>query len=257
MPVHDWLKVSQGIFHDFHNAWVFEIKRVLNSGLLPPDYYALTEQVAGETAPDLITLDLLTTEEKGPSGEKRKRESGATVTMPPPKASITARTENVTYASLQKTVVIRYVEGHEVVAMIEVISRSNKASRAEFETCLRKAQSALKQKIHLLLVDVHPPGRLDPQGTHGALWAALGQEPPRLFPGRNLMAAAYEAGEQVAAYVEPFGLKTPLPDMPLFLEVGRYLNVPLESTYTQAFASVPAFWRARVEGSGNEPISPG
>jgi hypothetical protein len=28
MPVHDWLKVSQGIFHDFHNAWVFEIKRV-------------------------------------------------------------------------------------------------------------------------------------------------------------------------------------------------------------------------------------
>jgi len=67
MPVHDWLKVSQGIIHDFHNAWVFEIKRVLNTGLLPPDYYALTEQVAGESAPDLTTLDLLTTEEKGPS----------------------------------------------------------------------------------------------------------------------------------------------------------------------------------------------
>ena len=44
MPVHDWTRVDAGIFHDFHQNWVMEIKLALNRGLLPRDYYALTEQ---------------------------------------------------------------------------------------------------------------------------------------------------------------------------------------------------------------------
>ncbi len=27
MPVHDWTRVEAGIFHDFHHAWIEEIKR--------------------------------------------------------------------------------------------------------------------------------------------------------------------------------------------------------------------------------------
>jgi hypothetical protein len=29
MPVHDWTRVSDGTFHDFHYSWVLEIKRAL------------------------------------------------------------------------------------------------------------------------------------------------------------------------------------------------------------------------------------
>ena len=47
MPIHDWTRVEAGIFHAFHHSWVEEIARALNRGLLPPDYYALPEQIAG------------------------------------------------------------------------------------------------------------------------------------------------------------------------------------------------------------------
>ncbi len=47
MAIHDWTRVDAGVFHDFHLAWIGELRRVLNSGLLPPDYYALAEQIAG------------------------------------------------------------------------------------------------------------------------------------------------------------------------------------------------------------------
>ena len=40
MPVHNWKRVQSGIFHDFHTAWIGELRRVLNSGLLPPEFYA-------------------------------------------------------------------------------------------------------------------------------------------------------------------------------------------------------------------------
>jgi hypothetical protein len=56
MPVHDWTRVDAGLFHDFHHAWIEEIKRALNRGLLPPDHYALAEQIAGGLGPDVLTL---------------------------------------------------------------------------------------------------------------------------------------------------------------------------------------------------------
>src|SRR5438309_823998 len=40
MPIHDWTRVEAGIFHDFHHGWIADIKRALNAGVLPPNYYA-------------------------------------------------------------------------------------------------------------------------------------------------------------------------------------------------------------------------
>jgi hypothetical protein len=47
MPVHDWTQVEAGIFHAFHVAWIGEIQKRLNAGMLPKGYYALAEQHAG------------------------------------------------------------------------------------------------------------------------------------------------------------------------------------------------------------------
>jgi hypothetical protein len=35
MPIHDWTRVSAGIFHHFHQKWVGTIADALNEGLLP------------------------------------------------------------------------------------------------------------------------------------------------------------------------------------------------------------------------------
>src|SRR6516225_1648314 len=56
MPVHDWARVEDGIYHDFHVAWLPELRKVLNGGLLPEGYYALAEQHAGFAIADILTL---------------------------------------------------------------------------------------------------------------------------------------------------------------------------------------------------------
>jgi hypothetical protein len=56
MPVHDWTRVEAGILHHFHHGWIAQVARALNRGLLPPDHYALAEQIAGGLGPDVFTL---------------------------------------------------------------------------------------------------------------------------------------------------------------------------------------------------------
>jgi hypothetical protein len=229
--------------------WIPQIASVLNEGLLPKGYYALAEQNTASAWPDVIALEIVPPNdgrgEVGPS--PRRREPGrVSVAMPAPRTSITTKTTNISYASLRRTVVIRHVGGHEVTALIEVLSSANKASRAELEAFLRKAQTALKQGVHLMVLDLYPPGRLDPQGIHDELWAALGQEPDQLSRGKPLVAASYEAGNEVTAYLEPFGVGDSLPAMPLFVDDGFYVEVPFEATYQRAFERVPSFWREKV-----------
>jgi hypothetical protein len=56
MPIHDWKRVRAGVFHDFHQEWIREIKRALNDKVLPPGYYALSEQHAVGFGADVLTL---------------------------------------------------------------------------------------------------------------------------------------------------------------------------------------------------------
>lgn len=56
MPVHDWTIVDDGTFHDFHTAWIGEIRTALNADLLPKGYYALAEQHTGHGIADILAL---------------------------------------------------------------------------------------------------------------------------------------------------------------------------------------------------------
>ena len=69
MPVHDWSRVNAGIFHSFHLSWTDEIMAALNAGLLPPDYYALAEQLAGEFGPDVLALRFTGPDVEAPDSE--------------------------------------------------------------------------------------------------------------------------------------------------------------------------------------------
>ena len=50
MPVHNWMRVDAGVFHDFHLMWVCGLSRFFNSGGLPVWCYSLLEPVSDESA---------------------------------------------------------------------------------------------------------------------------------------------------------------------------------------------------------------
>src|SRR4051794_39558080 len=56
MPVHDWTRVEAGVFHDFHNCWLADLRNRLNGSILPEGHYAMTEQHAGASIADILTL---------------------------------------------------------------------------------------------------------------------------------------------------------------------------------------------------------
>lgn len=246
MPLHDWTRVNAGTYHDFHNSWIFVLKRTLNAGLLPPSFYALSEQIAGETGPDVLTL-----QSRGAAhGDSSPIPAGATaLAEAPPKVSYTASlSEEEIYALKRRSLVIRHATGDRVVAYIEILSPGNKDSRASLDRVVEKAIAVLNHGCHLLLIDPLPPGTFDPDGIHGALWAELSRTDWQQPEDKPATLAAYSGGLIPKAYVEPVALGDVLPAMPLFLEEDWYINVPLESTYQEAYESVPRRWREVVEG---------
>ena len=153
------------------------------------------------------------------------------------------------YASRRRTLVIRHSSGDRIVALLEILSPGNKRQQEKLDRFVDKAVSALYTGYHLLVVDVLPPGRFDPQGIHGVIWSEFDSAHPYQAPSdRPMTLAAYAAGERRRAYVEPVGIGGPLPKMPLFLTEDRYVDVPLEATYQEAYASMPERWRRVIEG---------
>lgn len=249
MPVHDWTRVDAGIFHDFHHTWITEIKRALNGGLLPPDHYALAEQIAGGLGPDVLTL------QRPANGAPPPNEpsGGVILATAPPKVQFRLRAEPDLYAAKAKAVTIRHASDHRVIAVIEIVSPGNKNNRHGLRAFVGKALELLKGGIHLLIVDLFPPGPRDPQGIHKAIWDEIEEGPFELPPDKPMTLAAYVATVPKTAYVEPVGIGDVLLDMPAYLDADTYVPVPLEATYQATWASCPEDMREAVERG--EPLS--
>ncbi len=246
MPIHDWRLVDAGIFHHFHHSWIEEIQRALNRGLLPPEYYALSEQIAGGLGPDVLTLQRPGTESVSLDDPR----GGVAVTVLPPKARFRARAEPDLYAAKAKTVVIRHRSNHRIIAMVELVSPGNKNNRHGIRAFVEKAVAALRAGIHLLMVDLFPPGPRDPQGIHKAIWDELVENDFRLPDDKPLTLVAYSADQFPEAFIEPVAVGDPLPDMPVFLTPDVYIPTPLDATYRAAWDAFPSFWRDVLGHSG-------
>jgi hypothetical protein len=250
MPIHDWTRVEAGVFHDFHNAWITHLRDALNNGLLPADHYALGEQIAGGLGPDVMTLRAPPSADNGPSADL----PGTTaVAVAPPRVRLTVRAEAELYTRRQRTLVIRHVSDHRIVALVEIVSPGNKGSRHEIRSLLDKALAALPRGIHLLLIDLQPPSPRDPEGIHGVLWEQLTGAAYQQPAEQPLTLAAYDAGPPTVAYVETVAVGGVLPDMPLFLAPEQYINAPLEATYLAAYKGVPLYFRNLLERPGAAP----
>jgi len=246
MPIHDWTRVDAGLFHHFHQDWIVELCRALNHGLLPPGLSALTDQVAGATEPDVLTLSRAATSRPRPGSS-----GGLALAEAPPKARfIEEITEEDIYTRKANRVKIVHRHG-QVVAVIEIVSPGNKNSQHGMQAFLRKTTDLLWQGIHLLVIDLFPPTPRDPHGIHRAIWGELTDstfEPPTNKP---LTAVAYRARPRKAAYIEPLAVSDELPEMPLILSDELYVLAPLESTYRASWAAFPPDFQDMLEPPGD------
>lgn len=248
MPMHDWTKVPAGIFHAFHHRWISAISDSLNASLLPGPYYALPEQLLGKAIPDVLTL-------KGGSSIGHSTPDSptdlggvSTTVHTRPSTRYRADVETDIYRKRKLSIAIRHVSDDSLVAIVEIVSPGNKDARNRFNELISKVCQLLEEQIHLLILDPFPPSTRDPNGLHDAIWRAhcdQGFEPPADKP---LTLVAYECELATThAYIEPIAVGDALPDMPVFLQPDACVMVPLEATYSKAYAVQPARWRRVIE----------
>jgi hypothetical protein len=238
MPMHDWTRVGAWLYHDFHTLWLTAIRRTLNDGRMPQGFYALAEQTTRTMGPDVIAL-----ERREPKATRAPATDGTAVAV-----ALRASAKPQTPAFRPKRVAIRHVTGDRVVAIIELVSPGNKDSRHAVRQFARKVVRAVHAGVHVLFVDPFPPRAADPQGMHNVVWPLLNGDPHQFPAETPLVAAGYEAVQPPNCYVTPFAVGRPLPDMPVFLEPDFLVTLPLEATYSAAFADVLPMHRELLEG---------
>lgn len=231
MLIHDWTRVPAGLFHHFHQDWSIEIARALNRGKLPVGYSALVEQRVNGPEPDVIAVETPMAARDG---------NGTTALLAPPQTRIVQRLKDdaTRYSEKANRIVIRQGFG-EVVAVIEIVSPGNKGSREACRSFVEKSIAFLRHGIHLLVIDLFPPSKRDPQGIHQAIIEEFCSEEFRLPPETPLTLVSYQAGDDPTAYVETVAVGQPLIDMPLFLTPKLHVPAPLNATYEASWSVCP------------------
>jgi hypothetical protein len=244
MPIHDWSRVDAGLFHNFHQRWIAALCDALNTGGLPADYFALQEQVVSGPIPDVLTLRL------SPSDELTGPSPGLAVAEAPPHTRHVQRTEVDIYARKADRVTVRHRHG-QVIAVVEIVSPGNKASRSELHAFLQKTSDLIRVGIHLLVIDFFPPtGPCRPHAPREEL-CSLG--PARIdSPSGELESPRSDRGTHLAerdAYTtgrDPQGIHKALwdefeeqdfslpPDKPLTL--ASYSAGPVKTAYVEPVA---------------------
>jgi hypothetical protein len=154
------------------------------------------------------------------------------------------------YLALARHIVIKSsLRDDEVVAVIEVVSRANKASRDNLDQFLRKSLEFLRGGIHLVLLDLQAPTSLVPAGFHALICEAHAESPLAFPDDRRLQAASYQVLEDGSVRSRVVALRPgdTLPGMPVFLTPHHYVDLPLEETYMTAFGNLARRFRRVLE----------
>lgn|ERR1051325_28738 len=94
MPIHDWSRVSDGMFHWFHQCWIGTIVTWLNQGRLPEGHYAIGEVYANEVEPDVLAVEDRPPENGRANGRSAQEFGVALLEAPPKRASPGRRRPN-------------------------------------------------------------------------------------------------------------------------------------------------------------------
>jgi hypothetical protein len=256
MPMHDWKRVPPTLYHHFHQRWTISICDALNAGLLPPGYSALVEEYSSGPDPDVLAVQRRHSKPSNPRAE--------TTALEAPRTRMIVHPREGRFHERANRVVIRHHLG-DVVCAIEVVSPGNKAGKIAIREFVSKAVDFLRRGINLLVIDPFPAGPQDPQTLHKLVWDEFDEGMPFELPADEpLLLASYRAAAPLVefapeAFVEPLRVGAELPDMPAWLDLDLYVNVPLEPTYRAAWDVCPADFRHLVEHGAlpDENLPPG
>ena len=248
MSTHDWSRLHAGEWHDFHNGWIAELRKALNTGVLPDGYFALAEQQSLERdvdaekekrrEPDILTL------ERVDSPWASSNDGGVAVAEPKTRLLDDIELDEE-YAALRRTIVVRHVSDDRPVAMLEIVSPGNKESQSAVESFVRKCTGWLKGGLHLGIVDLFPPRKFDPFGLGVTVAEANGVRPiEERVPG-----VSFEAGPRLRTFGDAFTIGKPIPPLPLFYAPRRHVMLPLQETYDEALIGVPKHLKAKLEAA--------
>lgn len=238
MPLHDWKRVENWVFHEVHTGWLVYLRDALNAGRLPAGYHAHAEQRAEAYGPDVIALDTAPDEPRPPGG--------STVAVVEPQT--TRRLVLAPDTRPRRVLTVRHTGGERVVAVVELVSRRNKDRPESVREFAGKVADLLRRRVNATLVDVHRPGRHDRGGMAAAVCRVLRAERPADPPRRRpyTFAAFRAAPPPPELFQDDFAVGDPLPSTPLFLDGGVFVPLPLEETYRQAVAALDPKSRAAL-----------
>jgi hypothetical protein len=237
MPLHDWTRVPSGLYHDFHQSWATELKRLMNRGILPDGFAAFVEQHSGPVSSDVLALQLHDAEPY--------RSDGNAAVLAPPKPFI-RKTHAEIDAGRANRVAIKHYLGRTVAA-IELVSPGNKDSREAFREFLKKSREFLDAGVHLLIVDPFPPGPRDPHGIAKAVWEEFGDDDFPMTRARDRTLVSFRRGFEVAVFYESVGIGDRMTAMPLYLMEDLFIYVPLQEAYDGAWEETAPALRRLVE----------
>ena len=247
--VHDWSKLFDGAFHDFHTSWIGAIRTSLNNGLLPPGYYAAAEQVVGGPSPDVVTLDAWQPDDNEHRDRDRFPDSfagGVTLADSPPAVQYRIQLERDTFVAKANHIAIRHLANDRLVAVIEIVSAGNKSAPRTLRPFSERVYSLMVERVHLVLIDLIRSGNCCPDGLPTYLSFSNFNATPNITEDKPFTLTAVRSGETYEAFVETIGVGDTLTDMPLFLNDSQYIPLPLEQTYESAWQGVPLPWKQKL-----------
>lgn len=248
MPAHDWSRIFADGFHHFHQLWTALISNSLNGGVLPKGYYAAIEQVVNGPEPDVVALEASQPDWDSYDRSPNRRGNVMVLERRRPPVRFSFPIDEDKYAAKANLIAIKHVSHDQTVAIIEIVSPGNKHSHRAFDQFTNKLWTLMEKGIHLLVVDLFRPTSKDPFGLPAVLWGSSDPRIPHASDSEPLTLTACCSDSLKTGYVDLLGFGATLPDMPLFLTVDRYVDVPLEQTYQEAWRGVPEEWKEIVEG---------
>jgi hypothetical protein len=236
MPLHDHFHPPWSVqrpWEGFHGAWATSIAFHLNSGVLPEEYYAMPLlQVGGRVEVDVGTF-------REAEGAGASVGTGTAVWAPPrPTVSVPLEVAETDSFEVQ---VLRNLGGPQLRAAIELVSPSNKDRPGSRRAFAAKCAGYLRRGVSVIVIDIvtERPADLHSEIMHalddpgGPVW----ESPTRLY------AASYRCvlttdPPRLDAWPEVLSVGSPLPVLPLWLEVDLSVPLPLEESYVVTCSSL-------------------
>jgi hypothetical protein len=210
----------------FHGAWAAAVARLLNSGVLPPGYYAVP--FLDRDGPVEIDVAALHEGEPAPTG-------GADGTRPwTPAAPELAIAVEWPATDDVRVEVLTDDGDPRLAAAVELVSPRNKDRPLAREAFATKCADYLRRGCGLVVVDVVTTRRAD---LHADLLAAVGAEPTPLSSSLAVVsyrAVGREAAGQLQAWPAALEVGRPLPTVPLWLAADVAVPLDLEASHTAA-----------------------